>query len=57
MADLESQVASDGLQKFPTDVSFGNNYLQKFRKHTEQIRRTTGRNEIAKVSTVFSTAL
>lgn len=51
MADLESQVTSAGTQKFPTEVSFGNNYLQKFRKHSEQIRRTTGRQEIAKVST------
>ncbi|MBR8839109.1 MAG: hypothetical protein DSM106950_35200 [Stigonema ocellatum SAG 48.90 = DSM 106950] len=47
MADLESQVASGAAQKFPTEVSYGNNYLQKFRKHAEQIRRTTERNEIA----------
>jgi hypothetical protein len=47
----ESQVASIGEEKFPTEVSYGNNYLQKFRKHTELLRRTTGRLEIAKVST------
>jgi hemerythrin-like domain-containing protein len=30
--------------------SYGSNYLEKFRKHAEQIRRTTGKKEIAKVS-------
>lgn len=51
MADLESQGASAAAQKFPTEVTYGKNYLPKFRKHAEQIRRTTGRKEIAKVST------
>lgn len=33
-------------------MSYGKNYLEKFRKHAEQIRRTTGRKEIGKVSSV-----
>lgn len=37
---------------FPQSVSYGKNYLEKFRKHAEQIRRTTGRKEIGKVSSV-----
>jgi hemerythrin-like domain-containing protein len=39
-----------GSKSFSQIVSYGNNYLEKFRKHTEQIRRTTGRKEIIKVS-------
>ncbi|BAZ10595.1 hypothetical protein NIES4071_24180 [Calothrix sp. NIES-4071] len=51
IADL--QVRADALsspKSFPQTVSYGNNYLDKFRKHAEQIRRTTGKKEIAKVS-------
>jgi hypothetical protein len=37
---------------FSQSVSYGKNYLEKFRKHAEQIRRTTGRKEIGKVSSI-----
>lgn len=37
---------------FPQSVSYGKKYLEKFRKHAEQIRRTTGIKEIGKVSSV-----
>jgi hypothetical protein len=37
---------------FPQTASYGKNYLEKFRKHAEQIRRTTDRKEIGKVSSV-----
>ncbi|MUG94640.1 hypothetical protein F7734_20640 [Scytonema sp. UIC 10036] len=49
MADLEVQTVSSP-NSFPQTVSYGNNYLEKFRKHAEQIRRTMGKKEIAKVS-------
>jgi hypothetical protein len=42
--------AVGGSKSFPQTVSYGNNYLEKFRKHAEQIRRTTGKKEITKVS-------
>lgn len=51
MADLEIQaLATTGSKSFPQTVSYGSNYLEKFRKHAEQIRRTTGKKEIGKVS-------
>ena len=51
MADLELQASAVGASKSLTQtVSYGSNYLEKFRKHAEQIRRTTGQKEITKVS-------
>jgi hypothetical protein len=51
IADLEVQAGVVSNSKsFPQIVSYGNNYLEKFRKHAEQIRRTTGKKEISKVS-------
>jgi hypothetical protein len=51
MADLEVHAgAVSNLKSFPQSVSYGSNYLEKFRKHAEQIRRTTGKKEIGKVS-------
>ena len=50
MADLEVQADTDSPKSFPQTVSYGKNYLEKFRKHAEQIRRTTGKKEIGKVS-------
>jgi hypothetical protein len=51
IADLEVQAGVVSNSKsFPQTVSYGNNYLEKFRKHAEQIRRTTGKKEIGKVS-------
>ncbi len=51
MTDLEVQVGAVSSPKsFPQTVSYGSNYLEKFRKHAEQIRRTTGKKEITKVS-------
>lgn len=49
--DLEVHASAVSSSKsFPQTVSYGSNYLEKFRKHAEQIRRTTGKKEIAKVS-------
>lgn len=50
MADLEVQVGAGGAKSFSKTVSYGKNYLEKFRKHAEQIRRTTGNEGIGKVS-------
>ncbi|MEH1854652.1 MAG: DUF4157 domain-containing protein [Nostoc sp.] len=50
MADLEVQVGAGVAKSFPKTVSYGKNYLEKFRKHAEQIRRTTGNKGIGKVS-------
>jgi len=50
MADLEDQTGAGNPESFPQNVSYGKNYLEKFRKHAEQIRRTSGKNAISKVS-------
>ncbi len=50
MADLEVPAGASSPKSFPQKVSYGKNYLEKFRKHAEQIRRTTGKKEIGKVS-------
>ncbi len=50
MADLEVQAGAGSPKSFPQKVSYGKNYLEKFCKHAEQIRRTTGKKEIGKVS-------
>jgi hypothetical protein len=50
MADRDAKMTEGETEEFPQSVSYGKNYLEKFRKHAEQIRRTTGNQDIGKVS-------